>query len=161
MGIAGRERMESKFSWQKVIKQYDALFDEVASGKRNDLKADEEEALDPADIFLKPADIFKSYSTDFIAKDFCIRLRDLNGFIAYANVVQLVDTTLVNHIANRVAGGVCRVGDIVRELNQAYGVSVQKTLFQIMLMMKYGVFAAEKIWGVNQRKNGEKPDEAL
>jgi hypothetical protein len=161
MSKAGRRRVESKFSWEKVIKQYDALFHEVAAGKRGDPEVDGKESLDPEDIFLNPTDIFKSYPTEFVIKDFCIRLRDIDGFAAYSNVVQLVNAKVLNHIANLVAHGVCRVGDSVQELDQAHGVPAQKTLFQIMIMLKYGVFATQKILGANQRKNGEKSGEEL
>jgi len=142
MGKAGRQRVESKFSWEKVIKQYDTLFHKVASGKRGGPEVDGKEALDPSDISLNPTDIFKSYPTEFVVKDFCVRIRDLDGFTAYSNVVQLVDAKMVNHIANLVARGVCRVRDIGQELDQVHGVPTQKTLFQIMIMLKYGVFAA-------------------
>ena len=145
MGKAGRQRVESKFSWEKVIKQYDTLLHEVAAGKRGAPEVDGKAALDPSAIFLNPTDIFKSYPTEFVIKDFCIRIRDIDGFTAYSNVIQLVDAKMVNHIANLVAGGVGRVGDIVQELDQAHGVPVQKTLFQIMIMLKYGVFAPQKI----------------
>jgi hypothetical protein len=161
MGKAGRQRVESKFSWEKVIKHYDDLFCEVASGKRGDPGVDGEEAFDPSDIFLNPTDIFKSYPTEFVVKDFCIRIRDLDGFTAYSNVVQLVNVEMVNNIANLVARGVGRVGDIVQELDQAHGVPAQKTLFQIMIMLKYGVFAAQKILGANERKNGKKSGKEL
>jgi glycosyltransferase involved in cell wall biosynthesis len=161
MGKAGRQRAESKFSWEKVIKQYDTLLHKVASGKRGDPEVDGKEALDPSDIFLNPTDTFKSYPTEFLTKDFCIRIRDIDAFTAYSNVVQLVDAEMVNHIANLVARGVGRVGDIIQELDQAHGAPAQKTLFQIMIMLKYGVFAAQKILGANERKNGKKSGKEL
>ncbi|NQT70260.1 MAG: glycosyltransferase family 4 protein [Desulfobacteraceae bacterium] len=161
MGRAGRQRAESKFSWKKVIKQYDTLLHEVAAGKRGGPEVGGEENFDPPDIFLNPTDIFKSYPTEFVVKDFCIRLRDIDGFTAYSNVIQLVDAKIVNHIANLVAQGVGRVGDIVQEVDQVHGVPTQKTLFQIMIMLKYGVFANNKNFGAKEWEYGKNSGEKL
>lgn len=142
MRKAARDRAESKFAWEKVIKQYDILFQEIASGTRGEPKANSEEADKARTISLNPTDIFKSYPTELIDEDFRIKLRDIKGFTAYSNVVELVDIDVVNHIANLIARDVTRVGDITQALERKYGMPVQKTLFQIMLMLKYGVFAS-------------------
>lgn len=141
MGEAGRYQVESKFVWEKVIERYDMLFKQVASGTRDMIKDDSRKHPESSDLCLGPADVFGSYPTEFVTEEFRIRLRDKEGFTAYSNVVQLVDVRIVNEIANLITKGITRVGDIMQEANQNFGIPAQKTLFQIMVMMKYGVFA--------------------
>lgn len=143
MSKSARDRAESKFSWKKVISQYDVLFQEVVSGARGKPKINSEEFVEPSNISMKPADIFYDYPTYFLNKEFRIKLRDINGFTGYSNVSQLVDVDVVNHIANLIVGDITRLGDITDVLEQRHDkpVPVHKALFQIMLMMKCGVFA--------------------
>lgn len=85
-------------------------------------------------------DVFKSYPTEFVTEEFCIRLRDTQGFTGYSNVVQLVDVDVVNHVANLIGRDTTKLGAITQAFEYNHGIPVQKTLFQIMLMVKYGVF---------------------
>ena len=71
-----------------------------------------------------------------------IRLRKNEAFTAYPNVMKLVDVEIVNQIAHLLINNVSKVGDIVKVLNEKLGIPAQKTVFQIMIMMKYGVFGA-------------------
>lgn len=141
MGLASRHHVESSFAWEKVINRYDMLFKQLASGKRKREKRDIKKGSPSSEPALSPADVFKSYPTEFVTEEFCIRLKDIDGFTAYSDVVQIVDVKIVNHIANLIAKGMTRVGDITQEILQELGLPAQKTLFQIMVMMKYGVFA--------------------
>ena len=141
MGEAGRHHVESKFVWEKVIGRYDRLFKQVASGTRDEVNIDSKKQTESSNLCLGPADVFGSYPTEFVTEELRIRLRDKGGFTAYSNVVQLVDVESVNEIANLVTIGITRVGDIMQEIDRKLGIPAQKTLFQIMVMMKYGVLA--------------------
>jgi len=140
IGEAARDRVESKFAWESVVKQYDALFQQVALGTRDEPIYDGTRVADSSGTSPTPAEVFGSYPTEFVGEDFHIRLRDIDGFTGYSNILQLVDGEVVNRVANLIAKKVTRVGDITQILGRKHGISVHETLFQIMLMMKYGVF---------------------
>jgi D-inositol-3-phosphate glycosyltransferase len=155
MGMAARQHVESKFAWENVIMQYDTLFQEIASGTRDESKVDNEKIVERLNSSVTPSDIFKSYPTEFVTEEFRIRIRNIDGFTAYSNVVELVDVEIVNRIANLIARDVTKVGGITQVLEKQHGIPAQKMLFQIMLMLKYGVFAAgEKLQSTPAYKAG-------
>ncbi|MFH1673050.1 MAG: glycosyltransferase family 4 protein [Pseudomonadota bacterium] len=141
MGEASRRRVESKFAWEKVIKNYDTLFHRLASGSRNKSKEDSRAIADSSGIILSPVEVFKAWPTEFVTEGFRIRLRDIKGFTGYTDIIRLVDGEIVNHIANLIAKNITSVGDITRILGREREIPVHETLFQIMVMLKYGVFA--------------------
>ncbi len=140
--MAGKARahVESSFSWKDVIRQYDRLFNRVSGGIRDPHGTGlRPETVRETDV--KPSDLFRAYPTSFLTDSFHIRIRDLNGFTGYSNVINLVDTKQVDRIARLVTGGLTGVGEITRHMRETYQIPDQDTLFQIMVMMKYGVFA--------------------
>ena len=141
-GEAARDHVESNFAWEGIIKQYDALFHQAALGTRDEFIEDSTSVADSSGTSPTPAEVFESYPTEFVGEDFHIRLRDIDGFSGYSNILQLADGEVVNRVANLIAKKVTRVGDITQILGRKHGIPMHETLFQIMLMMKYGVFAS-------------------
>jgi len=142
MGENARHHVKSVFSWKEVIKQYDRLFRQVSSKERARSKQ-EEANLNASAAPTGPSEIFNAYPTRFVTAESHIRLRDQDSFAAYPDVIQLVDMETANYIAGSIAQGITNVGEIAHLLMEKDGASYHKTIFQMMVMMKYGVFSLE------------------
>lgn len=138
MGEAGRRHVESKFMWREVVRQYDELFAQLP-GSREYHRQGIPQAK-PSPVPLEPVRIFDGYPTRLVGDDFCIRVRDKN-FLAYPTVLQWIDANVVNLVTKELSKGPRMLGLITKALEDQHAIPVQRTIFQIMVMMKYGVLS--------------------
>jgi len=141
MGIAARHRVETKFSWIEVVRQYDKVFQQLGPSTRKKPRGNPLKPAGSSKIPPEPFKIFEAYPAKIVNDELCIRRRDRN-FVAYPNVLQLIDPAIVDIIFRCLSRDTTPVGSLSRTLGREYGIPAGKTMHHIMIMMKYGLIAA-------------------
>ncbi len=148
MGEAGRKRVLENYDWHIIIKQYEELWRELSQ------EAKGVEQIQSGALF-KPQYFraFKHYTTSLLDEESEINLsergKDLLGEKAkpvdfYAEMGVLLNPGVMEGVIVTLGeGGWMKVGNVVRKMEEVYGIASEMAIYQIMWMMKYGVLEAK------------------
>ncbi|MEO5821994.1 MAG: glycosyltransferase family 4 protein [Vicinamibacteraceae bacterium] len=141
MGAAGRAKVRERFRASAVVRQYEALWDELAAAAAalDDWRtpapvepAASRTAIDPA--ILSPSSIFRAYPTDFLSpNDTVATVPGVAIDPPYADVAVLLDRRLLGAIRDR-----CVTPTQVRDVVSLAAIET-RGWFAVMWLLKYGV----------------------
>ncbi len=140
MGEAGRARARDTFDWSVIIRQYQALWHELAERRRSDDEIAPRPAAAPANPLRQdPLTLFASYPTSFIRQDSVVELRPAADRARLALLrssglarigVQLFSTEedIATALAHLDRGGPCTVEALLRQVPQPRRESLYRTI---------------------------------